>query len=897
MVLHGECTHADSMVIMKRRPAVMLAICMMSGIVFIYRLYDVPRAGGATVPDFVMRLATGAHVLVLLIAGCILSCFLCFFELRRGESLSGSGLSGSGMAGIRRSGARMAMRRLSDNGGRSGRQLSENRRRNGGRLSGRAAIFMMIFMLLFGGMRTAWTIEHKCDPHAFLFDGGGVGKQTADKMAAVLVVERAQSADKLLCQVKQTGPPEATDISHCGEMIKNCRAIVNIDNGYLESAQDKISAKELIGKEVLIVGRIHLPQGARNPNTFDYAKFLYTKNIDLIIEEPRIVSVGRKNHLRYLPFRACFAVRECSYEYIAAYAGEKNAQLMLGLLLGDKSRLGDDVQEIFRLNGTAHILAVSGIHVGILYACLTQLMRGRRRRTGNFVIITCLLFYLMLAEFAVSAMRAISMIFLHILAQGLHRRYDFLNAAGISAIFVLMINPLSMFNADFQFSYTAIAAIGIVVRFLEFFLWRAAAATFVVQPLLFPLSAFHFCHISWVGCFLNVPIIFLAGILVPMGLLMSIFSAAEMILPNGFLPDGFENFFGNVTGQLCEMMVGLNESVYRTGGFEYVASPPLPAVLMFYGLLFFICSESAFILWHTKRSGIARGAAFIAAASLLCGHLFWVSLSGVDVVFVDVGQGDCIHIRTPHGRNILMDTGGSRYFDVGRRVVAPYLLRNGIDCVDLCLISHPDLDHCDGLDGISDMLKVREMAMFEGSRGALPYEPVHGLRAGDSLEIDGLTFEVLSPPSAGESASPTARLRGAAEPARAAAPAGTNNNDNSLVIRVSCADYTLLLTGDIGEPQERALTATPQTLKTDVLKVAHHGSRFSSTAEFLAAAAPQYAVIQVGKNFYGHPSPDTLERLEKQGIKYYRNDINGAVWFRAANHKLNFYSMYRCDMH
>ena len=250
----------------------------------------------------------------------------------------------------------------------------------------------------------------------------------------------------------------------------------------------------------------------------------------------------------------------------------------------------------------------------------------------------------------------------------------------------------------------------------------------------------------------------------------------------------------------------------------------------------------------------------IFVASAILSHVFWVDIKDANAVFVDIGQGDCIHIKTKNGKNILIDTGGSKYRDVGGKVLAPYLLRNGVTRVDLCILSHLDFDHYGGLQNLAKIVPVRRIAMFSGNEYVsrelceglgIAWDEVLALSAGDKFRIDGLEFEILYPEGTeAHKGSGSGDGTGFSQGQLQSGITMRNQNSYSLVMRVKGEHYSLILTGDIGRSEEESLRGE---LKSDILKVAHHGSRYSSGKDFLSVVSPEYAVIQVGKNVYGHP--------------------------------------------
>lgn len=815
---------------MERRPVVVLCVCMMAGITFVYCIES-----GILPACFPAKFSHDNLIPSIVFAACALLGVITAFYMR----------------------------------------LSNRPEK--------AIIFVLLTVFLFGAARASFLMG-KTDEVCNYSDHG-------EKILICADIINAPARDKLLCRVRYIG---AGDIAEDSVEWREKNEVHGLKTLLHLEESSEIEVLDLIGREIVLNGRITAPQPARNPNTFNYAAHLKNKGIGSIIKGAEVVDIG-DTIPRYRIFLICENLKNKYIKYLKNAIGDKSAGLVLGMFLGDKSDLDEDVYAMFQKNGSAHILAVSGMHVGILYACLAYALRRQRRIIANSLICFILILYLLLSGIAVSALRAEIMIFFHILARALNQRYDFLTAGGISAILILSVNPLAMFGVDFQFSYLMIFTIGIVLKFFEGFFQKIVIVTAVIQIGALPISMFYFNYLSMATFLVNVPSIFLVGIILPMAIPVFIFS-----LIGDFVPDFMEVFFCDILNMLCKILTGLNEFVYEPGrSFKYVASPSLFFILLFYGFLFFLCSETAVMMFRRKRlPSIVKVSLMIFVASAILSHVFWVDIKDANAVFVDIGQGDCIHIKTKNGKNILIDTGGSKYRDVGGKVLAPYLLRNGVTRVDLCILSHLDFDHYGGLQNLAKIVPVRRIAMFSGNEyvsrelcegWGIAWDEVLALSAGDKFRIDGLEFEILYPEGTeAHKGSGSGDGTGFSQGQLQSGITMRNQNSYSLVMRVKGEHYSLILTGDIGRSEEESLRGE---LKSDILKVAHHGSRYSSGKDFLSAVSPEYAVIQVGKNVYGHPAQETLDRLTAQGITCYRNDVNGAIWFESGKDGIKFESL------
>ncbi len=669
------------------------------------------------------------------------------------------------------------------------------------------------------------------------------------------------------------------------------------------------------GRTVVIEGELSLAARHRNPHTFDYARHLISKGIGAVMTAdslsfpkelvmPDGTRLGERASGGVV--RAASRLRCALIEEMRASLSPRSAELAVGMLLGDKNVIDDETYEMYQRNGTAHILAVSGIHVGLIYAFLLALMGGRKSLPFQLTTLSMLVFYACVADFAPSVVRAVAMIAMHILAKLTNRRYDLVSAAAFTAAVSLMIRPAFIMNTGFILSYAAIFTVAFVMpafrralgesRLAEIF-----APALAIQAGMAPLTAFYFNYFSLTAFFINIPVIYLAGLIIPIALVFSAaagigeafgavigsWESSAGVTAAGVLPEAFsavsaaaEGIAANMLDYSCRAMDALNVFAFADGRmYRSVASPPVLALVFFYGAFFYFCSETGLI--HILRKQYAK---ITAAVLIITVAAFSVAAAarepydGASAVFVDVGQGDCLHIRTPGGKNILVDGGGSVYYDVGGNTLAPYLLKNGVSGIDLALVTHLHTDHYKGICELARVMPVGTLAVYEANRltedeivsdTGISADNIAYLKAGDTVSADGVTIEILAPGARPDICT--------AEELRE-----TDENGISLIMKISVGGMSILMTGDLGAEGEEELVETYERggrLKCDVLKAAHHGSAYSTCDAFLDAVSPETVVIQVGKNNYGHPSPNVIEKCARKGIIVYRNDTQGAVCF------------------
>ena len=692
------------------------------------------------------------------------------------------------------------------------------------------------------------------------------------------------------------------EVKDCGKRVNQqgepyLRLVIQSDQGkvlakYYESCQN---AEDVIpGSLVSITGEMQVPEGRRNPGCFDYALYLRSLGIARTVTCSNVDVHGQR---KYTQNPAAFAAgrvycfKEQFLEKLAGVADARTASVIRAVIFGDKGDLDGDVLEAFQKNGTAHILAVSGLHIGIIYGFILKLWRWRRRWVFFAFNMSFFLLYAMASGFSPSVTRAVVMVLLHIIAGMTGKRYDLVNAAFFVFLAVIMRNPFMLFNTGFQMSLLAVLTIALFLPYFSRLYSGIFLASLAVQAGLGPFLIYQFNYLSVLSVIVNVPVVALAGLIVPSALLAMAVSQTPLIDPAASL-----------IKPLCEVLVRLNEVTQVDGITSFqVASPPLWIMAAYYlCLLTFATEEGRLHLIRAVKKGryILKMLLLITVLSI-CFHA--VASNGFekcDITFVDVGQGDCVCVKTEGGlweeeRCFLFDGGGSADYNIGKSTLRSYLLKNGVSHVDGAFVTHLHMDHYKGIcelakEGMIDTLFVYEANQLKQKQlmeeTGLDAKRFVYLGKGDYISLrknNSVYLEVLHP----------ARKSDAQYQKLIADE--TDENLLSLIFKISFSgsksNTALLITGDMGEEGEmemireygRHVSGTSSSeLCSSILKVGHHGSKTSSTDPFLDAVQPKFAVIQVGKhNMYGHPTPEALQRLADAGAAIYRNDLMGAVGF------------------
>ena len=699
------------------------------------------------------------------------------------------------------------------------------------------------------------------------------------------------------CKVKRIETKENSE----GEKYYRIKAVASKGCGVLITCTDN-DCEAMPGDTVFAGGSLDIPTGRRNPGCFDYRLYLRTVGVRTVMSAGSIQVISSGSFESQI-----YRYKESFLEKLSVQAGEDTAAMLDGILFGNKSEIDDETLDSFKKNGTMHILAVSGLHIGILYAFLLKLwiLLGNltngmicNRRGWAFISFIGVFFwiYMILASFSPSVVRAVLMVLLHAAAQLSGRRYDINSAAFAVYLAVLLKNPYMLFNTGFEMSFLAVLSIALIIPYVNKVYKGLMGATIAVQIGLGPFILYNFNYLSLISVFLNVPVVLLAGIIVPLGVCQSL----------------FVNVFGDnvavisqVLEALCDLLRIMNAKASVDGVTTFTLASPDARLLFAYYLLLLIAAteEGRLHIMRTERDQRVRYILKLAIATIITtaafGYLTDDGFAKAGITFVDVGQGDCMCIRCDPGHLhhcgpvYLIDGGGSSSYNVGVKTLREYLLKNGMSHVDGAFVTHLHTDHYKGICELAKAGIVDHLYVYEGykSRESSICEDT-GLKSKDitylcadqkamlyNSKSQNVSIRVLWPEKKTDS-----------EYERLLADE-TNENDMSLLLKLDYNGVTMLATGDMDENGENAVIAryraNQTVLRSDILKVGHHGSKTSTSERFLNYVNPSVSVIQVGKNIYGHPTPETLSRLSQSGSAIYRNDTDGAIGIQTKCNRLS----------
>lgn len=621
-----------------------------------------------------------------------------------------------------------------------------------------------------------------------------------------------------------------------------------------------------VGCRLRVTGETSAFDRPRNPGEFDYA--LYYRSLKLNYRMmSRSAAVAEVKTCRCREFLRRF--REQAARTLRLTAGE-DAGIYQAMVLGDKSGLAEDLQELYRRNGIAHLFAISGLHMSLLGMGAYRLIRktGAGFLLAGLAGTVLILSYVLMIGASASVLRAMIMLLAAFLAAFLGRTYDLLSALALAVLLILWDSPYQICQAGFQLSAGAILGVGLLVPELERIgaghshqllqvCQKGVLSSLGIQLATLPAILYHFFQLPLYGVLINPLVIPLTGVVLLSGIMGILLG--QLVPAAGVFAAGPGHYILRYYEWLCRLFLRLPGSTLNWG------RPKLWQVLLYYALL-------GAAVWLAGRKKRLRFLLPVLAAGLV---LYPLPVTGMRVTFLDVGQGDGIVLQTGR-QTVLVDGGSSTVKDLGADRLEPFLKSQGITDINYAYVTHADTDHISGLVYLLEsgrdirihnlMLPIlgqgddacRLLVLLVREQGGT----VHWIAQDDAVGAKTLRITCLYP-RCGDLA--------------------PDRNAQSAVLKVDFHGFHMLLTGDMDETAERIMleraAVTARLGDIQVLKIAHHGSRLSSHEAWLKQIAPAWAVVSYGTgNSYGHPHREVRARLARQNISLYETALSGAIW-------------------
>lgn len=589
----------------------------------------------------------------------------------------------------------------------------------------------------------------------------------------------------------------------------------------------------------------------RNYGGFNYKTYLRTKKIYGIfnVEDVEIVKNGSDNIIIKLR------------KYIKSKLREKlkkeNSELAISLIVGDRSHISSEVEDNFKKANLMHMLAISGAHFSYVILIATFISnRLQHKRLGQLIQIIAIIFFMNLTGNTASVVRAGIMSILLIGSSICKRQNDSLNNIAISAIIQIINNPYIIFDSGFMLSYSGV--LGIILfykKISEHIHFKSIALTISANIFIIPIMIYNFHTISGSFIISNICASWLLGIII-------ILEFISLCIPIKLLY------------MILDLLIMMLRKIAEICANIPFAQMYVPRYAIFFVIVIYIL----IFCRKLKCRKYVYSFLTIGVSILLIVNFTDVYQDRMRINFIDVGQGDSCLIRYK-GTNIMIDSGGSlsknkdgKSYDIGENVLNNYLLNRGITRLDYIMASHFDEDHSQGFIFLLKNMKVKNVIISEQYKTSSIYEQFKQIckkqniqiiyvRSGDEIRIKDLAFKILHPKSKENQISENPL------------------NNNAIVCMVKYKNRRILFTGDIEKVAENEMVKEyTNGLKADILKVGHHGSKTSTTKEFLDLINPSVALIGVGQNNkFGHPNEDVIKRLEEKNIQIYRTDEMGEI--------------------
>ena len=830
-------------------------------------------------------------------------------------------------------------------------------------------IFIIIGLHFCGVVFFDYDKVYELDGASMDFEGLILGKKSETDYKTTYIIKIKQ-INKIQNKYTQTDNSQNNKITKKEDNSQNSRTGITNENKQKENEQTVVNqifkgkkflldvkkkdySKELeYGDCIAFNATYNKPNGQRNYGGYDYSLYLKTQNIYGTFEGSQI-ELKSKNKGSFIG-KGIISFKEYIKSILKANLDENEAELCIGLVIGDRTNLAEDIQADFKTSNLTHMLAVSGSHFVYIILAVTYINKFlKRKRIGQILMLIVIVLFMNLTGNTGSVVRSGIMASLGVVASIIHRKSDIWNNMAIAMLIQIILNPYIIFDVGVQLSYGGVIGIvafnKVVTNFMEQlsnkfkdsikvknkkneniklpnnnsicneaninennnrrkeiankswnigesicnYIKESISVTISANIVIIPIMMYTFNTISLSFVISNLLAGAILGIIVLYAFALIFL---YMILHNLISP------LFIILNLMLKLLIYIAHCCSLIPFSKiYVVTPNIVLIILLYIMLYLKNSEdflqkivsklNKFIAkitnWaniHSKDTSMVifkRFTLICLIVVIVANFTFPIMASkrnNLEVNFIDVGQGDSTLIRVSN-KTILIDGGGSSYgetFDVGEMTLFPYLLDRGIRTIDYVIVSHFDSDHCQGLNFVLENMKVKNAIISSLGQKSSEYETFLNLakkqntnliyvKKGDTIKIGKSIIKILFPDN---------------EPIT-----DNEKNNNALVFKFMWKNISILFTGDIEEKAENKILNLyeddSEELRATILKVAHHGSKTSSTKQFLEAVNPKIALIGVGEdNNFGHPNSGVLDRIDGLGCKIYRTDKCGEISIR-----------------
>lgn len=663
-----------------------------------------------------------------------------------------------------------------------------------------------------------------------------------------------------------------------------------------------------IGNIIKVRGKLRQFEEAANKGNFDSRKYYLSLGFYGKIEAGTIEVInsdysGIRQGLYELRMEIIERLEKLCSDNNGIFSIINNKNGIIGaIILGDKTDLDSDIKELYSVSGIAHILAISGLHISFIGMAIYRLLRRRFRFLFSAAVsIPVVLSFGIMSGFGISTIRAIIMFILKIIGEVLGRKYDAITAISLAGLVLLVQNPFVVCNSGFQMSFGAIIAIVLILPIVEEILntdnkiIKVISANFTISLVMNPILAWNYYELPTFSFLLNIVVVPLMSVVI-VSSIVGIFCSCIMF--------GFGKVVIFPGCGILELYTFLCNIINKSSVASIVVGQPkVTIIIVYYAILLVVLfglknirtkytraekerniikKETGLVLEkkakkerRIKGQNVKLRLACIVGFLLLNCLIYYIPNPGFYITFINVGQGDGILIHGDNGTKVMVDGGSTSEKQVAKNCIVPYLKAEGIGTIDYSIITHTDKDHISGILEIlennnSNRIRIKNLVMPDINmkddtynelieKAKLKKINVLYIKKGDTLSLGKTKIKCIYPETT---------------------TTASDKNDYCTVLSVKNKTSKILLTGDISKEIEEKIKDDIEENYT-VLKVAHHGSNYSSSEKFLKKVNPKYSIISVGKNnSYGHPGNETMERLRKQGGVIYRTDEKGGITIR-----------------